>query len=120
MISAWTVPERQEPVEDAVAHYLLHVLDEAEVEGVVAWLSVENGEDVPLGGGCSRLGLRWRCGGGLGRVGDHFECWGPGRVAYPEAVEKGLWDTDCEGPDVGVFIETLDCGCVEHGHLHGA
>lgn len=49
MVGTRAVFEWEEPVDDAVAHDLLQVLEvTAEAEGVFAWESVEDGEDVAL------------------------------------------------------------------------
>jgi hypothetical protein len=41
--------EWEKPVDDAVAHDLLQILEvAAEAEGILAWKSVENGKDVAL------------------------------------------------------------------------
>lgn len=47
VVRAWAVLEREEPVEQRVAHYLLQICDRAaEVEGVFAWNGLQDCEDV--------------------------------------------------------------------------
>lgn len=121
VVSTWAMFDRQQPIEDSVSHDLLEIFQwAAQVEGILARQSVEDGEDMAFAWGgvcCLRLGWRgWR----LYWVGHHAVCWRPGGLGCPESIEEVFWNADSQGPDVGAPVEVFDCCNVEDAHLNRA